>query len=34
MHRGNGPHQEMDRRGVACFERALVDAGLAIDDRL
>jgi hemoglobin len=34
MHRGNGPHQEMDRRGVACFDRALVDVGLAIDNRL
>ena len=34
MHSGNGPHQEMDRPGVACFDRALVDVGLAIDDRL
>jgi hemoglobin len=34
MHSGNGPHQEMDRRGVACFDRALVDVGLAIDNRL
>lgn len=24
----------MNRRGVACFDRALVDVGLAIDDRL
>jgi hemoglobin len=34
MHSGNGPHQEMDRRAIACFDRALVDVGLAIDDRL
>ena len=34
MHSGNGPHKEMDRRGLACFDRALVDVGLAIDDRL
>lgn len=34
MHGGNGPHQEMDRRGVACFDRALVDVGLAIEYRL
>ena len=34
LHSGNGPHQEMDRRAVACFDQALVDAGLASDDRL
>jgi len=34
MHSGNGPHEEMDRRAIACFDRALVDAGLAGDDRL
>jgi hemoglobin len=34
IHSGNGPHQEMDRRGVARFDRALVDVGLASDDRL
>jgi hemoglobin len=34
MHSGNGPHQEMDRRAIACFDRALVDVGLASDDRL
>jgi hemoglobin len=28
MHSGNGPHAEMDRRAVACFDAALVDAGL------
>ena len=34
MHSGNGPHQEMDRRAIACFDRALVDVGFASDDRL
>jgi hemoglobin len=34
MHSGNGPHEEMDRRAIACFDRALADAGLADDDRL
>jgi len=34
MHSGNGVHQEMDRRAIACFDQALVDAGLASNDRL
>ena len=34
MHSGNGPHEEMDRRAVACFDQALMDTGLARDDRL
>jgi hemoglobin len=34
MHSGNGPHEEMDRRAIACFDGALVDLGLADDDRL
>lgn len=34
MHSGNGPHSEMDRRAIACFDQALSDAGLAADDRL
>ncbi|MBI3349307.1 MAG: oxidoreductase [Burkholderiales bacterium] len=28
-HSGNGPHEEMDRRAVACFDQALADAGVA-----
>ena len=28
MHSGNGPHEEMDRRAIACFNQALVDVGL------
>jgi hemoglobin len=34
MHSGNGPHEEMDQRAIACFDRALADAGLADDGRL
>jgi len=34
MHSGNGPHEEMDRRAIACFDQALTDAGLATDIRL
>ena len=34
LHSGNGPHQEMDDRAIACFDQALVDTGLAADDRL
>ena len=28
MHSGNGPHEEMDRRAIACFDQALMDIGL------
>jgi hemoglobin len=31
MHSGNGEHAEMDRRAVACFARALEDAGLTAE---
>jgi len=34
IHSGNGPHEEMDRRAIACFDQALVDVGLSSDDRL
>src|SRR6516165_3838484 len=34
IHSGNGPHDEMDRRAIACFDQALVDVGLADDQRL
>ena len=34
MHSGNGKHDEMDRRAVACFDGALVDVGLDGDGRL
>jgi hemoglobin len=34
IHSGNGPHEEMDRRAIACFDQALVDVGLADDQRL
>ena len=28
VHSGNGPHEEMDRRAIACFDQAMQDAGL------
>lgn len=34
MHSGNGPHEEMDRRAIACFDEALNDVGLGANDRL
>jgi hemoglobin len=29
IHSGNGVHEEMDRRAIACFDQALADTGLA-----
>jgi hemoglobin len=29
IHSGNGAHEEMDRRAIACFGQALADTGLA-----
>jgi hemoglobin len=34
LHSGKGPHEEMDRRAIACFDQALADVGLDVDDRL
>jgi hemoglobin len=34
IHSGNGKHEEMDRRAIACFDQALVDVGLASDAAL
>lgn len=34
IHSGNGPHGEMDRRAIACFDQALTDVGLASDTPL
>ena len=31
MHSGNGPHGDMDRRAIACFDQALEDAGLTAE---
>ena len=31
MHSGNGQHEELDRRAIACFDAALEDVGLAKD---
>lgn len=32
MHSGNGEHDEMNRRAIACFDQAVADVGLA-DER-
>lgn len=34
IHSGNGIHEEMDQRAIACFDQALEDVGLAHDARL
>ncbi len=34
IHSGNGVHDDMDRRAVACFDQALDDVGLSADERL
>jgi len=34
IHSGNGPHEEMDQRAIACFDQALEDVGLATNSKL
>jgi hemoglobin len=34
MHSGIGPHEDMDRRAIACFDQALLDVGISTDERL
>jgi hemoglobin len=34
MHSGHGPHEEMDRRAIACFGQALSDVGIDRESRL
>ena len=34
IHSGNGEHEEMDSRAVACFDAALDDVGIAPEGRL
>jgi hemoglobin len=34
MHSGNGAHDDMDERAIACFDLALADVGLAAADPL
>lgn len=34
LHSGNGRHDEMNERAIACFDVALADAGLDRDERL
>ena len=31
IHSGNGPHEDMDRRAIACFDQALEDVGLTAE---
>jgi hemoglobin len=31
IHSGNGEHEEMDRRAIACFDQALQDTGLTAE---
>ena len=34
IHSGNGIHEEMDQRAIACFDQALEDVGINRDERL
>jgi hemoglobin len=34
LHSGNGQHEEMDRRAIACFDEALEDVGLSTNESL
>ena len=34
LHSGNGPHEEMDRRAIACFDEAMADIGVSDTDPL
>ena len=34
IHSGNGVHEEMDQRAIACFDQALQDVELDSDERL
>jgi hemoglobin len=34
LHSGNGKHEEMDERAIACFAQALDDVALPSDPRL
>jgi hemoglobin len=34
IHSGNGEHDEMDRRAIACFDQALADVGIGGNDTL
>ena len=34
MHSGNGPHVEMDQRAIACFDEAMTDIELGVDEPL
>lgn len=34
IHSGNGPHEEMDQRAIACFDQAMTDVEISENDRV
>jgi hemoglobin len=34
MHSGNGLHEDMDRRAIACFDQAMTDVSIGDDDHV
>jgi hemoglobin len=34
QHSGNGPHEEMNDRAIACFDQAMTDVGIGDEDPL
>jgi hemoglobin len=34
LHAGNGPHEEMDQRAIACFDQAMTDVGIVGEEPL
>lgn len=34
IHSGNGPHEEMDQRAIACFDQAMTDVSISENDRV
>jgi hemoglobin len=34
IHSGNGPHEDMNDRAIACFDQAMTDVGIGDDDPL
>lgn len=32
LHSGNGQHEEMDQRAIGCFDQAMEDVGISVDD--
>ena len=34
LHSGHGPHEEMDRRAIACFDQAMTDVALSEQEQV